>query len=76
MTVGGNWKACVFPPTGLPSQAELEGIRQEPGVLADGAGEMRQRDMGREGAPWGLRPEWEGEMAPEIQDYRDMGLEG
>lgn len=47
-------------PMGLPSQAELEGIRPEPGALADGAREMRQREMGRGDAPWGLRPEMGG----------------
>lgn len=54
----------MSPPMGLPSQAKLEGIRQEPGALADGTQEMRQREMGRGDAPWGLRPETGGKDGP------------
>lgn len=57
---------------GLPSQAKLEGMRQEPGAPADGTEEMRQRDVGRGDAPWGLGPEMGREDGPSGPSYRDL----
>jgi hypothetical protein len=46
------------------TKQSLGGSGQGPGVLPDGAGEMRQREMGRRDAPWELRLERGAEMPP------------